>query len=65
MFPPKEVYQGNPLYELAIFDLRVAGSAARLSRARTAWRECAEPEILGEYHVALVVYPGGARSLAS
>lgn len=65
MVPSKEVYQHNPLYELSVYDLRLQGSAERLRRERDAWGEYAETEGLGEDHVALIVRPGGARSLAA
>lgn len=63
MFPPKEVYQHNLLCEIVVYDLRVQGNAERLRRERDAWGEYAKVEILGARHVALLLYPGGAKEL--
>jgi hypothetical protein len=59
------VYPSSEAYELAIFDLRIPGTAKRLHRERAAWQECGDLEALDEDHFLLIARPGGARRLAA
>lgn len=58
MFAPKSFYPEGKPYELAIFDLRVAGATERCWSERTAWQERADIEVVDEHHYALIVRPG-------
>jgi hypothetical protein len=56
---PEEVYN-DPPEVLAIFDVRVPGTAARLHRERAAWAENGDIEALDQNHYVLIVRPGVA-----
>jgi hypothetical protein len=58
---PDQVYPSNELYELSIFDLREHDGEERYNRARAAWGEDGDAELLDLNHPILIVRPGGAR----
>jgi hypothetical protein len=60
-FAPEEPCHIKIHYELEIFDVRIPGTAERFHRARLAWGESAEVEMLDLDHPVLVIRPGGAR----
>ena len=57
------LYPDRRSYELAIYDIRIPGTAERLHRERAAWQQ-SEIEAIDKDHFVLTVYPGGARRLA-
>ena len=48
---------------LVLFDLRFPGTIDRLDRERAVWQAQNDIETLDEYHLVLLVRPGGARGL--
>lgn len=59
-FAPHRIIPDSDSAFLAIFDLRIPGTAARLHRERAAWAEYADIEAIDRDHYVLVVRPGGA-----
>jgi hypothetical protein len=60
----REVYSNSGEYILAIYDLRVPGTAARLLREIEAWRGHANVEAVDDDHFALLIRPGLAGRIA-
>ncbi len=59
-FAPHRIIPDSDSTFLAIFDLRIPGTAARLHRERAAWAENGDIEALDQNHYVLTVRPGSA-----
>ena len=60
---PKTLYPSSSNYIIVLFDLRLPGTANCLERERAAWQAQCDTEALDEYHLVLLVRPGGAQRL--
>lgn len=63
MIAPHRIVPDSDESTVAIFDVRIPGTAKRLHRERAAWAQYADIEALDEHHFALIVRAGGARGL--
>jgi hypothetical protein len=59
-FAPHSIVPDSKEITVAIFDVRIPGTAARLHRERAAWAENGDIEALDQNHYILIVQPGGA-----
>lgn len=64
MIAPHRIVPDSDESTVAIFDVRIPGTAERLHRERTAWADFGDIEAIDHNHFVLIVRAGGALEIA-